>query len=240
MSLYQDSRYPVQANTQDLHARELRAFAASGTWWSAAQRAAIVAEARKARTEAGVQETIAGNDTALDTDLPPAARAVAREVAAGCLSCSPASFARAVADGLRAEEYVETVGIVSRLSNLDVFARGIDVPSRLLPPLDDSSPPTRARPETAADEGAFAPTVPAGQRGGDIGRALYGGDTAPNIMRSLSLVPAEAGALIEVVNAQYLGPDVIMDYTHSPFTALSRPQVELVAAKISALNECFY
>lgn len=131
MSLYQDSRYAVQADTQDLYARELRAFAAPGTWWSAAQRAAVVAKARKARAEAGVQEAIADNGTALDTDLPP----------------------------------------------------------------------TRTRPETAADEGAFAPTVPAGKRGGDSGRALYGGDMAPNIMRSLSLVPAEARALIEALTA---------------------------------------
>ncbi len=67
---------------------------------------------------------------------------------------------------------------------------------------------------------------------------LYRGEFVPNIMRALSLVPDEARALQRSSDAHYVPVSQIPDPTVR--RALDRPQMELVAARVSALNECFY
>jgi hypothetical protein len=60
-----------------------------------------------------------------------------------------------------------------------------------------------------------------------------------NVVRALSLVPDEVRALREQVSAHYLSPDEVPDPRARRGT-LSRPQMELVAGRVSALRECFY
>ena len=67
---------------------------------------------------------------------------------------------------------------------------------------------------------------------------LYGGGFVPNIMRALSLVPDEVRALRLSSSAHYVPVEQIPDPTVR--RALTRPQMEFVAARVSALNECFY
>ena len=67
---------------------------------------------------------------------------------------------------------------------------------------------------------------------------LYSGGFVPNIMRALSLVPDEARALRRTAGAHYVAVEQIPDPTVR--RALTRPQMELVAARVSAINECFY
>ena len=241
MTFYSDSRYPVREEVSGLHEREWDALARSGTWWSAEQRLALASEARRARCQAGIQEAAADEPNAVGADVPEAARGLAREIALGGTRIDRAFYERARAQGLGEEEYVETVGVVARLTNLDVFARGIGVPSRPLPEARDTRELARARPTTAIDEGAFTHSVPGGRRGGADGTDLYG-DAYPvsNIVRSLSLVPAEAAGLIRVLETQYVPESKYEDYTFSSQPELSRAQVELIAARVSALNECFY
>jgi len=241
VTLYADSKYPVRDDAAELHEREWDAIARCGAWWNAEQRLALAAEARRARCEAGVQEAATHESSALGADLPEAARVVAREIALGGTRVDRAFYENARSQGLGEEAYVETVGVVARLANLDVFARGIGVPSRPLPEALDPSEPTRVRPAAAIDEGAFTHSVPGGRRGGEEGTDLYG-DSYPvsNIVRSLSLVPAEAKGLMRVLATQYTPEDKYSDYTFSSQPELTRAQVELVAARVSALNECFY
>ena len=69
---------------------------------------------------------------------------------------------------------------------------------------------------------------------------LYDGlPNAPNVIAAMSLVPDAVRELKNLSGAHYLrsidvlDPDVQGD-------ALSRMQIELIAARVSALNECFY
>ena len=132
--------------------------------------------------------------------------------------------------------------MVSRAVNVDVFARGIGQPSpTLLPPV--AGRPGRQRPRTARNEGAWAASVPGGARGEDEAIALYGSkdpQAAPYIYRALSLVPREAAGLMQLGAAQYLQIQDFMDPGFSYEPTLSRAQLELVAARVSALNACFY
>ena len=241
MNLYSDTRLPIPASTSALHADELQTFARPGTWGTAAQRTAIAAETRKTRCEAGVQESVGDEALADITDIPDAARRVARAVALGGISINREFCQQAMRDGLTDGAYVEVVGVAARTAHLDVFARGIGVPSRkLAEPVEDREP-IRQRPEVARDEGFFVDSVPSAPEGGELADEIYASAVpAANILRSLSLVPDEAKSLNAICREEYFTHETMMDMGYSSLDGLSRPQLELVAARISALNQCFY
>ena len=241
MNLYHDSRAPVPEVLSHRHATELRSYAERGTWWSAQERSRIAQEARNARVAAGLQEPNETSDVHCDDDpeLPGSAREVVRQLALSTVQLDRAFLEDALASGVSDGQYVEIVGIVARIVNLDVFARGIDVPTRELGAVLKGEP-SRARPPTAIEEGAWLPSIPCGHRGGAEGRALYRDDMQPFIYRALSLVPHEARRNMELGDDQYLPLQRFFDFGYSHHPGLTRPQVEVVAARTAAINECFY
>ena len=240
MALYADSPYPVPPETDALHADELASFGQVGTWGSARQRLAIAAEARKARVASAVQESVGDEALAATADLPEAARRTAQAVACGGININRDFCAQVQAEGVTEGAYVEIVGITARLAHLDVFARGLGIPARTLPAPNDDAPPTYERPAAAKQEGFFTATIPSAPEGGEAAVALYGNHPAPNILRSLSLVPDEARRVIRILDEEYFSLETIFDLGYSSHEALSRPQIELIAARVSALNQCFY
>ena len=89
-----------------------------------------------------------------------------------------------------------------------------------------------------AGRGIGARAGPAG--GGEAAADLYGGAMQPFIYRALSLVPHEARRVMTGGNIQYLTLDKFFDYSYSAHAGLSRAHVETVAARVSAINQCFY
>src|SRR5207247_140231 len=63
-------------------------------------------------------------------------------------------------------------------------------------------------------------------------------DFVPNIVRAMRLVPDEVRVLRRSTDAHYVPVAQIPDPTYH--RALARPQMELIAARVSALNQCFY
>ena len=80
----------------------------------------------------------------------------------------------------------------------------------------------------------IAPEDATGPEADLYGRGLF----VPNIRRALSLVPAEARAFGDLGAVHYFAIDDMMDLTRQ--RAITRPQIELLAARVSALNQCFY
>ena len=64
------------------------------------------------------------------------------------------------------------------------------------------------------------------------GEGIGGMPSAPMIGRAMGLVPSAIALFISVVRAHYNLVDFPCD--------LSRPQIELIAARVSAINQCFY
>ncbi len=240
MTLYFDTILPIPASTESLHEDELLSFARPGTWGTATQRTAIAAHARKVRCEAGIQESIGDEALADLVELPEPARRVARAVALGGIEIDRKFCEQAQADGVTEGAYVEIVGLVARISHLDVFARGIGVPSRKLgDPVEDKEP-SMERPSVAKKEGFYTASVPSAPEGGELAVLLYGSEPAGNIERTLSLVPDEARRLNTLIDQEYFSGDTMFNLTYSSQKGISRPQLELVAAKVSELNQCFY
>jgi hypothetical protein len=79
--------------------------------------------------------------------------------------------------------------------------------------------------------------LPNGRRKGeeaDLWQGLTG-----NVIRAMSLVPDAVRWLKELLAAHYLSESEMKDFTRGR-GPLSRPQTELIAGRVSSINECFY
>jgi hypothetical protein len=238
VSHYDESKYRIRDDVATIHERQFAQLAAPGGWFDGAARLALAAEIRNARIEAGVQEGPA-LPIAEESRLPPVARRVARQLAVDPATIERADCEQALAEGLSDTQYVEIVGIVSRLTNMDVVSRGVDIPMAPLPSAL-AGEPTGERPTAAKAEGAWVATVPAGKAGGADAAILYGDAMMPFIVRAMSLVPAELHDHLELEQAQYLPLHRFGEFDYQHHEGLTRPQVEVVAGRVSALNDCFY
>jgi len=190
--------------------REWGRLANPGTWWSGGERLAIAADARRA---------VAGEP--LSGLLPAPVEEATRRIATDPASIRGTDVARWEMEGLDAFAYIEVAGIVSRLTALDVTAFGLGRPARPLPEAE-AGEPSREKAEGAAITTGWSPTV--------------GPATAPS---SLSAVPAEAAGMWDVHGVLYLSLDQMFEMQIER-EGLSRPQIELTAARTSTLNDCFY
>ena len=190
--------------------REWARLANPSSFFTGAQRVALAEEARRQRN---------GDPTptgAVDGVAAEAARLIATR----------AKDARAEwVDGLEQRglmryAYVEVIGLVARLEAVDVFEFALGRPLRPLPKPVPGDPTGIVDP-AASMQGAWVPTT-------DV----------PNAPVSLSAIPNESRALHDIhgsffiTNEQIIQFDLVKD--------LIRPQMEIVAARASMLNECFY
>lgn len=195
---------------------------ASGTWWTAEEMAAVVGRANQVFAQRGappwmrdLEATVAG--------LPEAAVTVIDKIAG-----DPGSVDRDWATTRIAElgdgPYVELVGTTAVAVMLRMYAEcANETVATIGAPPDDAGGPARDMPDGLADIGAHI--------------AMLDPFPGPNVARALSMVPSINQVFYTLVIPMYSVAgfqDLVWD------TALSRPQVELVASRVAALNECFY
>jgi len=170
------------------------------------------------------------------TALRPAALDAVHRITRDPARLTRTWYEKTLASGLGDAEYVELVGVVVTVVSIDSFCRGLGVPPHPLPePLPGK--PSRYRPAAAVLEGAWAPTIPAAAVSGAEADLWSPGRTG-NVIRALSLVPDEVRQLAELGAAHYLPFNRMMDLRAA--RAIDRMQIEFLAARVSALRECFY
>ena len=146
-------------------------------------------------------------------------------------------FDRMMAADLDEGPYVELVGLVTFLAGMDFFCRALGIPPFPLPqPLPGE--PTRHRPENAKDGGAWVSMLAPEDATGPEADLYDAARQVPNIARALSLVPGHVRLLQHETRSHYVALADITDPNVE--RDLDRLQIELVAARVSALNECFY
>ncbi len=223
---------PVRADIEEAHTFFWQKLAAPGTWWTGAERVAIGAEVRQAHHCQLCQERKAAlSPTAIqgthDTGgvLPETAVEMIHRVTTDPGRLSKRWYDDLLAQGLSDTHYVEALGVVGRTVSVDSFCRGLGLPLHPLP-TPVAGEPSRRRPLEATLDGAWVPMVPNGQA---------------NVIRALSLVPVEVHLSIEVLlPVQYMEISEVRNLSSDPGRAISRSQIELLAARVSALNQCFY
>jgi len=221
-----------------------RRLAGPGTWWTGAERIAIAAEVRnaatcpycKTRKAALSPYGIGGEHRSLGVLSPEAVEAIHR--IATDASRITGRWVRGLADGpLGEERYVEIVALVAIVTALDTFDAALGRPQRPLPEAKPGTP-SRHRPVGAARDLAFVATL-APERVGPDDPNPYPLHGDKNIHRAVSLVPQSAIDFFDLDVELYLKDHEIRDFA-TEYRAISHAQIELIAGRASALNQCFY
>ena len=232
---------PVRSDLVEANERAFGRIAAAGTWWTGTERMGLAAEARRApdcalcraRAEALTPSAVDGEHEAAGP-LPAAAVDAVHRLVTDASRLTRRWYEGLLAQGLTPGQYVEIVGVVSSVVSIDSFCRGIGAPPLPLPePVPGE--PSRYQPPGAAPEGAFVPML---ARASGEEADLWSG-RAGNVIRAMSLVPDAVRNLRELSAAYYVPHEQVANVRFSP-RAISRAQIELVAGRVSALNECFY
>ncbi len=238
------ARLPIRPDL----ARALQAawltLATPGTWWSGAERIAIAAEARHAESCALCRQRkgalspygVEGSHDSLD-ELPREAVEATHRLATDAGRVTE-RWVRRLADGVLGEErYVEIISIVAIVTALDTFDRALGRPRRPLP-APVAGQPSRHRPAGAKRSLAWVSTLAPGDVGpNDPNPFPVHGDK--NIHLALSLVPQEVFNFFDLDVELYLRDHEIRDFSRE-YRAISHRQIELIAARASAVNRCFY
>lgn len=213
---------PVDPATLAAHNATLEAIAAPGAWWSGPDRLAIVRAARTAPTcafcaERDVPTLPIDGEHDNDGELPPIAVEAIHAIRNDSGRLTRRWFDDVIDMGMLPEAYVELVAVTASSVIVDTFAQGMGLDMPELPE-GVGGTPTLERSDDVEDAGAWLPLAREGRA---------------NILRSLALVPSALKLFFATFGrSYYMAPD-------SQF-ALDRAQVELVAARVSAVNECFY
>lgn len=241
---YHDSPVPVRRDMADAHARAWARLAGPGEWWTGAQRVAIARETRAAldcpscaeRKAALSPYAVTGTHQAV-TDLPPVLVDVIHRVRTDASRLTKQFYDAALAGGLSDAEYVETIGIMANVITIDSFCDAMGLPRRDLPE-PRAGDPRRQRPTGAKDGLAWMPTVaPADVTEAEAG--LYDGLAGVHIHQALSLVPAEVVGFFDLDTVHYLPDSVLRDFG-TEYRDLTHAQIEFLAARVSAINQCVY
>jgi hypothetical protein len=86
-------------------------------------------------------------------------------------------------------------------------------------------------------DGAYVPMIPASGATGAEADLWHKNQTA-NVIRALSLVPDAVRMLKKLSNAHYIPFEEVVNPRFRRH--LDRSQIELIAGRVSVLNECFY
>jgi hypothetical protein len=241
---YSAAGVPVRDDILESHRALLEHIAAPGTWWTGAERVAIAAEGRHAtgcslcrERKAALSPGAVRGDHDTRGELPAPVVDVIHRVRTDAGRLTRDWLDGVIAGGLAATAYVELVGVVTMVAGIDFFARTLGIPPLRLPePIPGA--PARRRPASASPGVAWVPMIAPEDASGPEAD-LYGGSPfVPNIVRALSLVPDEVRMLQRLSATHYLPFQQIPDPTAQ--RSLDRPQMELIAARVSARNECFY
>jgi hypothetical protein len=242
---YASAPIKIRDDLAGAHARAWAGIGRLGTWWDGAQRVAIAAETRHApscelcrrRKGALSPAAIVGRHGSLG-ELPDIVVEVVHLVRTDPGRLSEAWFRGVIAAGLTEEQYVETVSVVAHTVAIDTMARGLGLDALALPQ-PEPGVPSRYRPSGAKLSGAWLPWLePADLSEAETG--LYpAGRPAANIMKAMSLVPEEVRSFFDLVSHQYQPPLAMRNFSRE-YRAISHAQIELLAARVSALNQCLY
>ena len=243
---FHEAAYPIRPNLEQATRQAWEYLGKPGNWWTGAERAAFVTEVRSARdcrlcadrVEALSPNSVQGEHEAAST-LPSVAIEATHRLTTDAARLSEEAIREWNAAGLTDEAYVEIVSIVSTVMGIDSFCDALEIPLLPLPEVR-AGEPSRYRPAEAVDDGAWVPMIPS-QGAGENEADIYGGPAArrgfvPNVARAMSLVPDAVRNLLHLLGAFYVEDVANLKARNS----LDRRQIELIAARVSALNECFY
>jgi len=221
-------------------------IAAPGCWWTGAERVAMADEVRRAgtcelcraRKTSLTPYSVAGEHShggVLPDDVVEAIHRIASDP--GRLKKS--WYESLLEGGLTDAQYVEIVSIVAVVVTVDEFHHALGLGLEPLPePVRGE--PSLYRPTGARHAGAWVPMVLADGAVGDEADLYGGNQRIVNVVSALSLIPDAIHMAGKILNAYYVTGDDMPNLSKNSGRALQRSQMEYIAARVSAFNDCFY
>lgn len=242
---YQDIDYPVREDLCMAYREAWQRLARPGNWWSAAERVAIAAESRNAvdcplcrqRKDPILTYPVEGMHNHLD-QLPYAAVDMIHRLIFDKESITGKWIKGILNSGLNEGQYVELLGIVVMVFSIDEFHRAIGASLEPLPQPGPGSP-DNYRPPNLESATGYVPMIPGDGNSGKEADLWHKGRTG-NVIRAMSLVPNAVRDLMLLSDVQYIDHGEMMAFRPEAGRAIDRMQIELVAGRVSAMNECFY
>jgi hypothetical protein len=211
--------YSVRGDLAEAHSMSLAHVAAPGTTLTAERRVQIAAVARDAYLEADPSPPWVRpfGDRALD---------VTYRLARHAGTITEEWYRQILDEGMDPLEWIEIVGIVVATVPVVAFTRAIGSAQAPFPQPTAGDPTGRVAPVLSPAELNWVPVAaPA--------------DAVASVVQALSALPDEWTNLWRLAGAQYM-TDRQMDDPLWNRGTLSRPQMELVAGRISNVRECFF
>lgn len=147
------------------------------------------------------------------------------------------------AGGLSDAHYVELLSIVAVVVAVDTFRAACGLP--MLPlPVPATGEPSRRRPAGAKPGLAWMPTLAPEDRSSED-PDLYRDSPGPrergggNVHHALSLVPQSMIHWWDLFETMYLPAPAMRDFSRE-YRAISHAQIEFLAARVAAINQCVY
>ncbi len=242
---YDRAPYPIRPDIPQAYRAYWEQLAQPGTWWTGAERVAIAQESRNApacrlcaaRKQALSPSAVTGQHDCGE-GLPEAAIDAVHRVVTDQARITRKYVEDNVAAGLSKEAYVELVGVVVAVFSIDEFHRALGLDLEQLP-TPEPGEISRYRPAHLTEDMGFVPTVPVDGAVGAEADLWPGGRTA-NVIRALSLVPNALREYRGIFAAQYMQLGGMRNFGLLEGRSINRMQIELIAGRVSAVNECFY
>ncbi len=235
--------FNVRQDLIDAHEEVWANLGRPGTWLTAAEKVAIAAETRAAqdctlcrkRKEALSPYAVEGVHDSI-SELDPARIDAIHRIVTDPGRLSRRLITDLADQGITDVEYVELLGVIMMTMDIDMFHRAVGIPPLPLPKPQPGEP-TRQRPTQLSDIGAWLPVLSTRD---PLAKELFNNAIrVSNVALGLSLVPEMTRDQVTLIESQYVPLSQIAS-TVSSGRAITRAQMELIASRVSALNECFY
>jgi hypothetical protein len=254
---YSNSPWPIRSDLRDAFRFTWKKVSEPGTWLTGAERVAIASEVRNAQKcdlcskrkkslspflpggKSAGGESAEGEHHGSHGPLSSTQVDVAHRLTTDASRLTESWLDQCVAAGVSREMYVEILSVVVSTLAIDSFHHCLGFELEPLPEAREGEP-SLYRPLEAKGGPAWVPMVDVKEVAESDADIYEGMDRNANVISAMSLVP-DAVRLLKVQSAaMYLEMNEVANPASNGGRTLSRPQIELIAGRVSALNDCFY
>ena len=241
---YSNSPYPIRADLPEAYREAWRQLAHAGTWWNGAERVAIATEVRNAMDCPLCQQRKAALSPFAPSDLKHNSTTALPELVVDVvhrLTTDPSRLTESWLEEVTAAEltkphYVEIISVVVTTLCIDSFHRALGFELEPLPePV--AGEPSRYLPEGLETATSWVPMI---DKLAEAESDLWSPQRSANVIRAMSVVPDAVRLLKLLSSAQYVQMHEVPDARANGGRAIDRAQIEFIAARVSAINDCFY
>jgi hypothetical protein len=243
---YDHLPYPIRTDLPNTNRAIWDHISRAGCWWSGQERVAMAAEIRRARgcnlcRERKASLTPYSIPGVHDDNgaLPSEVVEVVHRLTTDSGRLKKSWYDDLLRHGLTDAQYVEILSVVAVVLAVDEFQHALGLPMEPLPePIPGD--PSRYRPPGAKPAGAWVPMI-AFEGAIDKEADIYGGGSRiVNVVSALSLIPDAIRLADSILNTYYVFGADMPTLSKNSGRALQRSQMEFIAARVSAINDCFY